>query len=200
MQMTAIPTVATPSTRLPERNDNIPRGVSWVARGLPSLLLHSQEPPPTFQSMCTVQLQDGDRQERSEGVSELRTAVQDCGTEGKLFLAESVCRWINTRPEEIAKSFDRPRRLTCTNNSGRRSHRGTVKNQTRVNTTSKRFRDMRGKTRTHEDGLGDTQRDPGHHQPHVIMNRSRQSRDHSPCGTSQTDVQGRAGDLADDHV
>lgn len=70
----------------------------------------------------------------------------------------------------------------------------------RVNTTSKRFRDMRGKTRTHEDGLGNTQRDPGHHQPDIVMNRSRQSRNHSPSGTSQTDVQGRTGDLADDHV
>jgi hypothetical protein len=35
-----------------------------------------------------VQLQDGDRQERSEGVSELRTAVQDRSPEGELFLAE----------------------------------------------------------------------------------------------------------------
>lgn len=62
--------------------------MSRVARGLPSLFLHLQKPPPTFQTVRAVQLQDGDRQERSEGVSELRTAVQDCGTKGKLFLAE----------------------------------------------------------------------------------------------------------------
>lgn len=104
------------------------------------------------------------------------------------------------RRVSTGRQDSRPFELTCTNNSGRRSHRGTVEDQMRINTTSKRFRYMRGKTRTHEDRLGDTQRHPCHHQPDVIMHRRRQSRDHSPSGTSQTDVQGRTGDLADDHV
>lgn len=90
MQMMAMPTVNTPSTRLVQERGEGDREWDSIStcRSRTRWNSYSQEPPPACQPVSTIEFQDGDRQERSEGVPELRTAVQDGSTEGELFLAE----------------------------------------------------------------------------------------------------------------
>lgn len=48
--------------------------------------LNNEKPPPAVQSMCALELQDGNSKETTKGISDLRARVQDSSSEGHSLL------------------------------------------------------------------------------------------------------------------